>query len=326
MNSTARLLAAATSVMAVSTGSVWAQTPASPFPSKPIRIVVALASGGGVDTTARFIGQRFTDAWGQQVVVENRPGAGGTIAAELVARSAPDGHTLLVNSSGHVITASLYRLSYDPVRDFAPITLAALSPSVLVVHPSLPVRSVKELVALARARPGELLWSSSGTGSAQHLAMELFVRLAGVKMLHVPYKGTAPSITDLIGGRVSVTTASIVSTMPQVRAGRLRAIAVTSNKRSQAQPDLPTVAESGVPGFGVDQWYGLFAPAGTPKEIVARLYGEVSRSLSQPEVREKLLGVGLEVVGSTPESFTDYARAEMNRWAKLVRESGVKVE
>ncbi len=295
------------------------------YPARPIRLIVPLAAGGGVDTSARAIGQKLTEAWGQQVVIENRPGAGGTIATEMVARAAPDGYTLLMASSGHAITPSLYKLSYDAIRDFAPITVVVLAPNVLVVHPSLPVRSVKELIALAKARPNELLWSSSGNGSPQHFALELLKIMTGVRIVHVPYKGTAPGMTDLIAGRVSVTSASIVSTMPHVNAGRLRALAVASGRRSQVAPQLPTVAESGVPGYEIDVWHATMAPAATPKEIVARLYEEIARILAQPDVRERLLAMGLEPVGNSPDQFAAYLRAEVAKWAKVVREADIRI-
>jgi tripartite-type tricarboxylate transporter receptor subunit TctC len=299
---------------------------AQTYPVRPIRMLVSLAAGGGTDTTARLVSQKLTEAWGQQVVIENRPGAGGTIATEAVARAAPDGYTLLTTSVAHAITPSLYKLTFDAVKDFAPITLLVLSPSVLAVHPSVPVRSVKELIALARAHPNELLWSSSGNGSPQHLAMEMFTRMAGVKIVHVPYKGTAPSILDLVAGRISVTAASAVSTMPHVKAGRLRALAVVSAKRSQAVPHLPTVAEAGVPGYAVDTWYGTFAPAGTPREIIIKLYEEMARALALPEIREKMLPAGLEPVGSPPDQFAAYVKAEVDKWGKLVRDVNVRID
>jgi tripartite-type tricarboxylate transporter receptor subunit TctC len=307
----------------VFTGVCWAQGAAG-YPAKPIRLIVALAPGGGVDTAGRLIGQKLTDAWGQQVVAENRPGAGGTIAAELVARAAPDGYTLLMTSMGHAITPALYKLSYDTIRDFAPISLFVQSPSVLAVHPSLPVKSVKELISFTKARPNQILFSSSGSGSGQHLAMELLNRMAGIELVHIPYKGTAPSILDLVAGRVSVTAASAISTMPHVRAGRLRALAVASAKRSPSVPDLPTIAEAAIPGFAVDQWYSLFAPGGTPKEIVTKLYGEVAKTVTNPEARERLLAMGLDPVGSTPDEFAAYVKVETAKWGKLVREAGIR--
>jgi tripartite-type tricarboxylate transporter receptor subunit TctC len=310
-------------LMAASAGACWAQDAAS-YPAKTIRMVIALAPGGGVDTSGRLLGQKFVDAWGQQIVADNRPGAGGTIAAEVVARAAPDGYTLLMSSMGHAITPALYKLSYDTIRDFAPISLFVQSPSVLAVHPSLPVKSVKELIAFAKTRPNEILFSSSGVGSGQHLAMELLNRMAGLQLVHIPYKGTAPSVLDLVAGRVSITSASAISTMPHVRAGRLRALAVSSAKRSPSVPELPTVAEAGVPGFAVDQWYALFAPAGTPREIVAKLYGEIAKAVANSETRERLLAMGLDPVGMPPDEFTAYVKTETVKWGKLVREAGIQ--
>ena len=310
-------------LMVASSGACWAQDAAS-YPAKTIRMVIALAPGGGVDTSGRLLGQRFVEAWGQQVVAENRPGAGGTIAMEIVARATPDGYTLLMGSVGHAITPALYKLNYDTIRDFAPISLFVQSPSVLAVHPSLPVKSVKELIAFAKARPNEILFSSSGSGSGQHLAMELLNRMAGLQLVHIPYKGTAPSILDLVAGRVSVTSASAISTMPHVRAGRLRALAVSSAKRSPSVPELPTVAEAGVPGFAVDQWYALFAPAGTPKEIVAKLYGEIAKAVALADTKERLLAMGLDPVGMPPDEFTAYLKTETVKWGKLVREAGIR--
>lgn len=299
---------------------------AQTYPAKPIRIIVSVAAGGGVDTTARIVGQHLTQAWGQQVVIENRPGAGGTIAAEAVARAAPDGYTLLMASSGAAITPGLYKLPYDAVTDFAPVTVVVVAPSVLVVHPSLPVRSVKELIAFAKARPNELLFASSGNGSPAHMGLELLKLMTGIKMVHVPYKGTAPSITDLVGGRVSATASSVVSTMPHVNAGRLRALAVTSGKRSLGVPQLPTVAEAGIPGFANDVWYALFAPAATPRNIVARLAEEISRAIAQPDLRERMLAAGLEPLGNSPDEFAAYFRAEVAKWSKVIREAGVRLD
>jgi len=315
-------------LLLASTCACWAQgsagDAAASYPSRPIRIVVALAPGGGVDTSARLLGQRFTEAWGQQFVAENRPGAGGTIAAAVVAHATPDGYTLLMNSMSHAITPALYKLNYDNIKDFAPISLFVQSPSVLAVHPSLPVKSVKELIAFAKPRPDEILFSSSGSGSGQHLAMELLNRMAGLKLVHIPYKGTAPSILDLVAGRVSITSASAISTMPHVRAGKLRALAVSSAKRSPSVPELPTVAEAALPGFAVDQWYALFAPAGTPKEIVAKLYGEVARTVAQPATKQRLLALGLDPAGTSPDEFTAYLKTETAKWGKLVREAGIR--
>lgn len=310
-------------LLAAAASAGWAQDAAT-YPARTIRIVIALAPGGGVDTSGRLLGQKFTEAWGQQTVAENRPGAGGTIATELVARAAPDGYTLLMSSMGHAIIPAIYNLSYDTIRDFAPISLFVQSPSILAVHPSLPVKSVKELIAFAKARPNEILFSSSGSGSGQHLAMELLNRMAGIQLVHVPYKGTAPSILDLVAGRVSVTSASAISTLPHVRSGRLRALAVASAKRSPSAPELPTVAEAGIPGFAVDQWYALFAPGKTPKEIVAKLHGEIARTVAHAETRQRLLAMGLDPVGMPPDEFAAYLKTETAKWGKLVRAAGIQ--
>ncbi|MBM3342045.1 MAG: tripartite tricarboxylate transporter substrate binding protein [Betaproteobacteria bacterium] len=296
------------------------------YPVKPIRIIVSVAAGGGVDTTARIVAQQFQRAWGQQVVVENRPGAGGTIAAEAVAQSAADGHTLLMASSGHASTATLYeKLPYDAVKDFAAVSLVAVAPSVLVVHPTLPVKSVKDLITLAKARPGEVLFASSGNGSPAHMGMSLLQIMTGVQMVHVPYRGTAPSIIDLVAGRVWATASSVVSTMPHVKAGRLRALAVTSGQRSLAVPDLPTVAQAGVPGFANDVWYALFAPAATPRGAVTAMHEEIARSIAQPELRARMIAAGLEPVGNSPEVFSAYFRAEVAKWAKVIRSAGISI-
>ena len=299
----------------------WAQTN---YPVKPIRIVVALAAGGGVDTSGRMLGQKFTDTWGQQAVVENRPGAGGSIATEVVAHAAPDGYTLLMTSMGHAIIPALYKLNFDTVKDFAPISLFVQSPSVLSVHPSVPVKTVKELIAFTKPRPNEILFSSSGSGSGQHLTMELLNRMGGIQLVHIPFKGTAASITDLVSGRISVSAASAISTLPHVRSGRLRALAVCSAKRSPSAPDLPTIAEAAIPGFAVDQWYALFAPAGTPRDIVQKLYGEVVKVTSNLESRTRLLAMGLDPVGSPPDEFAAYVKVETAKWGKLVREAGIR--
>ena len=305
------------------TGAAFAQAPA--YPTKSIRMVIALAPGGGVDTTGRFIGQKLSQMWGQPVVADNRPGAGGSIASDIVAKSPPDGYTLLVNSSGVTITPSLMKLGYDPHKDLLPVTMAFISPGVMVVHPSLPVKNVKELIAFAKARPDELLYSSSGQGSAQHLSMALFCQMTGIKMTHVPYKGTAPSVTDLVAGRIAVTVASVISTRPFFTTGRLRALATVGNKRTPALPEYPTVAESGLPGFGVDQWYALFLPGGTSKDIADKIQEAVARIVLEPETRKLLLGQGLDAVGSTPEDFGALYAAEIARWAKVVKAIGLKL-
>jgi tripartite-type tricarboxylate transporter receptor subunit TctC len=294
------------------------------YSTKPIWMIIALAPGGGVDTTGRYIGQKLNESWGQPVVADNRPGAGGTIAAELVARAAPDGHTLLVTSAGVNITPHLMKLSYDPLKDLLPVTQAAISPGVLVVHPSLPVKTVKELIAFAKGKPGELFFSSSGQGSAQHLTVELFSQMTRISMTHVPYKGTAPSITDVVAGRIALTVASVISTRPMFTTGKLRALAVVGPKRTPALPDFPTVAESGVPGFGVDQWYGLFLPGGTSKAIAVKLQEAISRALLEPATRKLLLEQGLDVVGNSQEEFAKVCAAEFSKWGQVVRKVGLQ--
>jgi tripartite-type tricarboxylate transporter receptor subunit TctC len=309
-------------VAATCAANAAAQAPA--YPTKPIRMVIALAPGGGVDTTGRFLGQRLSQMWGQPVVADNRPGAGGSIASDIVAKSPPDGYTLLVNSSGVTITPSLMKLSYDPHKDLLPVTMAFISPGVMVVHPSVPAKNVKELVAFAKKRPGELFYSSSGQGSAQHLSMALFCQMAGLTMTHVAYKGTAPSITDVVAGRIAVTVASVISTRPFFTTGRLRALATVGNKRTPALPEYPTVAESGLPGFGVDQWYALFLPGGTSKDIANKLQEAVARIVLEPETRKLLLGQGLDAVGSPQEEFAALYASEIARWEKVVKVVGVQ--
>jgi tripartite-type tricarboxylate transporter receptor subunit TctC len=287
-------------------------------------MIIALAPGGGVDTTGRFIGQKLSEAWGHSVVADNRPGAGGTIAAELVARAPADGYTLLMTSAGITITPSLMKLAFDPAKDLMPVTQAAISPGVLVVHPSLPVKNVKELIAFAKSKPNELFFSSSGQGSAQHLSLELFCQMTGLKMTHVPYKGTAPSITDVVAGRIALTVASVISTRPMFTTGKLRALAVVGPKRTPALPEYPTIAESGVPGFGVDNWYALFLPGGTNKAIAAKLHEAISRVLLEPSTRKVLLGQGLDAVGNSPEEFAKLYAAEIANWAKVVQSLGMR--
>ena len=309
-------------VAAACAANAAAQAPA--YPAKSIRMVIALAPGGGVDTTGRFLGQRLSQMWGQPVVADNRPGAGGSIASDIVAKAPPDGYTLLVNSSGVTITPSLMQLSYDPLKDLLPVTMAFISPGVMVVHPSVPAKNVKELITFARKRPGELFYSSSGLGSAQHLSMALFCQMTGLTMTHVPYKGTAPSIIDLVAGRVAVTVASVISTRPMFTTGKLRALATVGTKRTPALPEYPTVAESGLPGFGVDQWYALFLPGGTSQDIAHKIQEAVARIVLEPETRKLLLGQGLDAIGSPQEEFAALYAAEIARWAKVVKSLGIQ--
>jgi tripartite-type tricarboxylate transporter receptor subunit TctC len=299
---------------------------AQDWPARSVAVVVPLGAGSASDIMARVVSDQLSRQLNRTFVVENRPGAGGTIATEMAARAAPDGYTLVMASPGHAITPSLYKLTFDAIRDFEPITLVVAVPYVVVVHPSLPVRSIKELLALARARPDELLWSSSGNGSAQHLTLELFKTLTGAKIVHVPYKGTAPGMVDLVGGRVSATSASVIATMPHVRAGRLRAIAVAGRTRTPAAPELPTIVESGVPNCEIDVWHGLLAPAGTPRVIIARLHNETVKVLARPETKQRLLAAGFDPIGDPPEKFAAYLKAEVAKWAKVVREANIRID
>ena len=298
------------------------------YPSRPVRFVVAFPPGGGTDIIARSIAQKLAERIAQQVVVDNRPGAGGNIGTDIVAKSAPDGYTLLMGSAGPLaINASLFaKMPFDPIKDLAPVTLAASTPNVLVVHPSLRAATVKELIALAKARPGEINFASSGHGTPAHLAGELFNSMAGVRMVHVPYKGAAPALADLLGGQVQLMFSTMPPALPHVKAGKLRALAVTSAKRSPAAPELPTVDEIALPGFEANTWHGVVVPAGTPGAIVARLNREIVAILHLPDVIERLSGQGAEPVGSTPEEFAAYIRAETVKWARVVRESGAKAE
>ena len=300
---------------------------AQSYPARPIRLIVPFPPGGGTDTMARVIGPKLGEALGQQVVPENRGGAGANIGAEIAAKSPPDGYTLMLATITNAIGASLYsKLNYDLVRDFATITQLATTPHILVVHPSVPVKSVKEFVTLAKAKPGELAYSSSGSGSAAHLAGELFNSLTGVKTTHVPYKGGGPSMIALVGGEVSLAFATMPSAIGYVRSGRLRGIAVTTERRSPSTPELPTIAETGVAGYEAGSWYGLSAPAGTSKEIIARLHAETIKVTGVPDVKERLFNAGFEIVTSTPEQFAAFTRNEIQKWGKIVKAAGLRVD
>jgi tripartite-type tricarboxylate transporter receptor subunit TctC len=301
--------------------------PAQDFPRKPIRMIIPYPPGGPTDILGRIVAQNLSERLGQQVVVENKPGASGMIGADLVAKAPPDGYTLLANASIHVINASLYKKpTYDAIKDFTPVSLIADVPLVLVVPPELPVKSVKDLIALAKSKSGKLNFASSGNAAAPHLAGEAFKIATGVDMQHVPYKGSGPALTDLMGGQVQLMFDSLPSSISHVKSGKLRAIAVTTAKRSSALPSVPTIAESGVPGFDISTWYGVWAPAGTPKEIVSRLSGEIAKIVKLPDVRERLSGLGAEPVGSSPDEFAAYCRSELAKWAKIVKASGATVD
>jgi len=301
---------------------------AQTYPAKPVRIVVPFAPGGGVDLVARILAQRLTEGMKQTFLVENRAGASGMIGAEFVAKAPPDGYTLFVGSqTTQAVVPAIYagRVSYDPVRDFAPVTVIANSPLLLAIHPSLPARTVKDLIGLAKARPDQLTFGAAFGGSP-HMAGELFKLMAGVKMLFVPYKGEGPAVADVLGGQISMVFSNIPVVLPQVRAGRLRGIAVTSAKRMPNAPELPTVSESGLPGYELSTWFGLLAPAATPHDIIAKLQSEAARGLNVPEVKEKLLGQGLFVVVNTPAQFNALLKTEIPRWTKVVKEAGLKPE
>jgi len=296
------------------------------WPSRPIRMVVPLSPGGFADVPGRILAARLSSLLGYNVFVENRPGAGGTIGADFVAKSAPDGYTLLFTGTPHVISAWVYKkLPYDPLKDFEPVALVASGPYVLVVNPQLPVHSIRELVAAAKAQPGKIDYASSGNGSAQHLVSALFASMAGIELNHVPYKGSGPAMQDLLGGQVKVSFAGIPNVLPHVKAGRLRALAVSTPQRSPDLPDVPTAAEAGVPGYQATLWLNLAAPAGTPGEIVQRLYAETAKALQDAELQQSFRAAGVEASPMSPQELAGFMRAEYEKWGKVVRDTGATV-
>jgi tripartite-type tricarboxylate transporter receptor subunit TctC len=319
----ARLFAACLALMLPAIGSAAALD----YPTRPVRWIVTYPPGGGTDITARILAPKLSESLGQQVVVENRAGAATMIGGEAVARSAPDGYTLLMGISTLAINAAMYRkIAYDALRDFAPISQVVTLSNVLVTHPSLPVKSVKELVALAKTRPNQINFASAGVGTNPHLTMELFLSMTGTRMTHVPYKGSGQGIVDVLAGQVPVMTPAVPTALTYIKAGRLRALGVSGVKRSNAAPDIPTIAEAGVPGYEATQWFGILAPAGTPRAIVDRLHRETVRALKEREVRDRLVADGSDPVGSTPEEFAAYLRSETVKWAKVVKDVGIKPE
>lgn len=300
---------------------------AQQYPVKPIRMIAPFTAGGPTDILARIVGQKLTESWGQQVVIENRTGASGTIGSEVVAKSPPDGYTVLVSASVHIIAPSLFsKLPYDAIRDFAPVTVVATSPLVLVVTPTLPVKNVREFVVLAKARPGELSFASSGAGSSTHLTSELLKSVTGTKMVHVPYKGQSQALTDVIAGHVPFMFNSLPPVMGFVKTGRLRVLAITSDKRSAQLPEVPTFAEAGYKEFVTGSWYAVWLPAKTPEAIVTRLNNEIVRIVNLPDVRSRIVDLGAEPVANNPAAFDAFQKAEMARWAKVIRDSGAKAE
>lgn len=311
-------------LLGLSCGQACAQN----YPAKPVRVVVPFPAGGGADIFARLIGRKLGENLGQSFVVDNRAGASGIIGCEAVARSAPDGYTLLMGTTGtHTTNPAVFsKLPYDPIKDFAPISLVAEAPFVLLVHPSLPVKNVKELIQLAKSRPGELIYASSGIGSSSHFGFELFNSMAGIKAVHVPYKGLGPASADTIAGNITMTWDSISASAPFIKAKRLRALGIGSAKRSSLLPDVPTISESGLTGFELGSWYAIFAPAATPPEIVRSLQREIVKAIAAPGVREQFAALGAEPIGSTPEELAAVVQRDLVKWAKVAREANVKAE
>lgn len=300
---------------------------AQTYPNKPIRLVVPFAAGGPGDFVARLIAPKMTETLGQTVVVDNRGGANGIIATETIAKAAPDGYSLLIISAGFTVNATLYtKLPYDPLKDFAPVSLANSGPAIVVVNPNVPVKSVKDLIAYAKAQQGKLNYASSGIGAPSHLAVELFKTMTGTEMAHVAYKGMAPGMVDLIAGQVQVAFPTISAALSHVKTNRLRGLAVTSAQRSPAAPDLPTISEAGVPGYEASNWYGVAAPAKTPRAVINRLHDDMVKALATAEVKEKMLAQGMDPVSKTPDDFSAYIKSEIGKWAKVIKAAGVKQE
>jgi len=320
---------AATLFAALVPGLLWVPgtATAQDFPAKPVRVVVPFAPGGATDITARTVSRKMAESLKQNVIVENRTGAGGVIGADHVAKAPADGYTILIGTPAEIaILPHMQKMPYDPLRDFAPVSLATASPLILVVHPSLPVRSVKDLVALAKSRPGQMSYGSAGTGGVHHLAGELLKATYKLDMVHVPYKGVGAVIPDLIGGHIPMTFSSMPPSMPHVRSGKLRALGLAAEKRSPAAPEVPTMTESGAPGFVVTNWFAYFAPAGTPPAVINRLNSEIQRALSQQDVRESLITLGLETLGTSAEALGRFAREESQKFGKLIQSAGIKMD
>ena len=317
----------ASRALAVCLAAVSGYSSAQDFPSKPLRLVVGSTPGGGTDISARLIAPKMSEQLGQQVVVENRPGATTTIGVNYVVRSAPDGYTLLMGVSSLAINPHILKnVPYDALKDLAPVTQVLVAPNIMVAHPSLPIRTVMDLVAFARARPGQLNFAAGGAGSSQHLAIELFLYMTGTKIVHVPYKGQGMALIDVVAGQVSLMMANVISALPHVRSARLRALGVTGSKRTTVAPDIPTIAESGVPGYEVLQWYGVLAPAATPREIIGRLHGVIAHAVQDPKIRERIVADAGEPVGNTPDEFSAILRADYKKWGDVIRKAGIRVD
>jgi len=317
----------ASRALAVCLAAVSGYSSAQDFPSKPLRLVVGSTPGGGTDISARLIAPKMSEQLGQQVVVENRPGATTTIGVNYVVRSAPDGYTLLMGVSSLAINPHILKnVPYDALKDLAPVTQVLVAPNIMVAHPSLPIRTVKDLVAFARARPGQLNFAAGGAGSSQHLAIELFLYMTGTKIVHVPYKGQGMALIDVVAGQVSLMMANVISALPHVRSARLRALGVTGSKRTTVAPDIPTIAEAGVPGYEVLQWYGVLAPAATPREIIGRLHGVIAHAVQDPKIRERIVADAGEPVGNTPDEFSAILRADYKKCGDVIRKAGIRVD
>jgi len=309
-------------IAAAAAGPAWSQA----YPAKSIRIIAPFAPGGGTDFIARIVAQKMTEAMGQQVIVDNRPGAGGTLGAELGAKAPPDGYTFTLIAGSYTVNPALYKLAFDPVNDITPVIQISQGPFLIVVHPSMPVKNTKELIALGKTKPGAVNYASSGQGSITHLATELFLGMAGIKMVHIPYKGTGPALTETISGQTSVLFGSVATTLPQVKNKRLRGIAVSTKERIAAEPGIPTVAESGLPGYEVVLWHGMLGPKGLPRPIVDRVNGDINKALQSKDMGERLAADGVSPAGGTPEKFTAQIKSDITVWGKVVKQAGVKLE
>ena len=317
----------ASRALAVCLAAVSGYSSAQDFPSKPLRLVVGSTPGGGTDISARLIAPKMSEQLGQQVVIENRPGATTTIGVNYVVRSAPDGYTMLMGVSSLAINPHILKnVPYDALKDLAPVTQVLVAPNIMVAHPSLPIRTVKDLVAFARPRPGQLNFAAGGAGSSQHLAIELFLYMTGTKIVHVPYKGQGMALIDVVAGQVSLMMANVISALPHIRSARLRALGVTGSKRTTVAPDIPTIAEAGVPGYEVLQWYGVLAPAATPREIIGRLHGVIAHAVQDPKIRERIVADAGEPVGNTPDEFSAILRADYKKWGDVIRKAGIRVD